>query len=128
MGGHCAGPGSWYCLPGRNLIASRRYWSLCPGWSVAMREEPPQELVRLLERLDLAAPDRVRSMGRRMHRLARGLPLFDSVWVDALARARVITHFQAGEIAAGRGDALRVGPYVLWGRLPSPGSVDCYLA
>ena len=93
-----------------------------------MREEPPQELVRLLERLDLAAPDRVRSMGRRMHRLARGLPLFDSVWVDALARARVITHFQAGEIAAGRGDALRVGPYVLWRRLPSPGYVDCYLA
>ena len=93
-----------------------------------MREEPPQELIALVERLELATADQVRGLARRARRLARGLPLFESVWVDALAQARILTPFQAGEIHAGRGDGLRVGPYVLCRRLPSPGYFDCYLA
>ncbi|MFH1919209.1 MAG: protein kinase [Planctomycetota bacterium] len=93
-----------------------------------MREEPPRELISLVERLGLAAPGQVCRLGRSARRLARGLPLFESVWVDALAQARVVTRFQAEEIKAGRGEALRVGPYVLRGRLPSPGYTDCYLA
>ena len=93
-----------------------------------MREEPPQELIALVERLGLATAEQIRGMGPRARGLARGLPLFESVWLDALAQARIVTHFQADEIRAGRGDALRVGPYVLCRRLPSPDYGDCYVA
>ncbi len=93
-----------------------------------MRDEPPQELIALLERLQLATAAQVSRMGRRVRRLARQLPLFESVWVDALAQARILTPFQAAEINARRGEALRVGPCVLCGRLPSPGYADWYNA
>jgi len=93
-----------------------------------MREGPPHELVALIERLEMATAGQVGRMGRRVRRLARRLPLFDSVWVDALAQARILTPFQASEIIAGRGDTLRIGPYVLSRRLPSPGYVECYTA
>jgi len=93
-----------------------------------MPEGPPQDLIALVERLELATARQVGRLARRARRLARGLPLFDSVWVDALAQARILTPFQAGEIRAGRGDSLRVGPYVLCRRLPSPGYLECYLA
>ena len=63
-----------------------------------------------------------------MRRLARDLPRFESVWVDALLQARVLTPFQAAEINAGRGQSLRVGPYVLCERLPHPHYVACYRA
>ena len=39
----------------------------------------------------------VTQMGRRVRRLARDLPQFESVWVDALAQARILTPFQAAE-------------------------------
>jgi len=93
-----------------------------------MREEPPQALVELLERLELATARQVRGMYGRVRRLARELPLFESAWVDALAQSRVLTPFQAAEINAGRGDALRVGPYVLCRPLPALGYADCYVA
>ncbi len=93
-----------------------------------MRAGPPQELIALVERLKLATPSQVCRLGRRARRLARGLPLFDSVWTDALVQARILTPFQAGEIASGRGDEIAIGPYVLCRRLPSPGYADCYVA
>jgi serine/threonine protein kinase len=93
-----------------------------------MREEPPQELVRLLERLSLATPAQVRGVTRMVRRLAEGLPLFESVWVDALAQVRLLTPFQAAEINAGRGPLLKVGPFVLTHRLPSLGYADAYRA
>ncbi len=62
--------------------------------------------------------------GRRVGRLAKDLPRFDSVWIDALAQARVLTPFQAAELNAGRGGALRVGPFLLGQRLAHP----CYVA
>jgi serine/threonine protein kinase len=93
-----------------------------------MREEPPQELVQLLERLNLATPARVRGVTRLVRRLAEGLPLFESVWVDALAQVRLLTPFQAAEINAGRGPLLKVGPFVLTHRLPSLGYADVYRA
>ncbi|HBO42690.1 MAG TPA: hypothetical protein DD670_01880, partial [Planctomycetaceae bacterium] len=58
----------------------------------------------------------------------RGLPLFLSVWVDALVKARLLTPFQAAEINAGRGEKLRVGPYVLHNRLGSLGYAETFLA
>ncbi len=93
-----------------------------------MREEPPQELVRLMERLNLATPAQVRGVARLVRRLAEGLPLFESVWVDALAQVRLLTPFQAAQINAGRGPLLKVGPFVLTHRLPSLGYADAYRA
>lgn len=93
-----------------------------------MREEPPQELLNLVQRLNLATEAQVRGVARQARRLAEGLPLFESVWVDALAHARLLTPFQAAEINAGRGAALQVGPYVLCQRLPSLGYAECYQA
>ncbi len=85
-----------------------------------MSEQPPKELVATLESLGLVTAEQVARMGRRVRRLARDLPRFDSVWIDALAQARLLTPFQAAELNAGRGRQLRVGPYVLCRRLPYP--------
>ena len=75
-----------------------------------MRETPPQNLIDQLQRLELASGQQVRGMYGRVRRLARDLPLFESVWVDALAQARILTPYQAAELNAGRGDRLR-GPW-----------------
>lgn len=93
-----------------------------------MREEPPKPLVELLERLHLATAEQVRSVSGRVRRLAQDLPLFESVWVDALAQARVLTPFQAAELNAGRGDSLCVGPYVISQPVASPSYAACYVA
>jgi len=77
-----------------------------------MREDPPAELTDLLSRLKLADGAAIRGAAGRAKSLARGLPLFPTVWVDALAQARRITPFQAAQINAGRGAELLIGPYV----------------
>jgi len=93
-----------------------------------MREGPSQSLVQLLEKLGLAGESPWKASRRRVRRLAREVPIFESVWIDALAQARLLTPFQASELNAGRGEALRVGPYVVCRRLPSPGYIRGYLA
>ena len=93
-----------------------------------MPELPPVELVATLERLGLATAEQAARMGRRVGRLAKDLPRFDSVWIDALAQARVLTPFQAAELNAGRGNSLRLGPYLLCQRLAHPSYVACYRA
>ncbi|HEX3872443.1 MAG TPA: hypothetical protein VHV77_18490, partial [Pirellulales bacterium] len=93
-----------------------------------MRDMPPPALVDLLGRLGLAAPAQVLAVQGRVKRLARGLPGFEQVWVDALAQARVLTPFQAGEINAGRSESLVVGPYVLVQPLESLGYAVSYRA
>jgi eukaryotic-like serine/threonine-protein kinase len=93
-----------------------------------MIERPPAQLTAMLERLGLATAAEVAGMGRRVKRLAHDLPRFESVWVDALSQARILTPFQAAEINAGRGQRLRLGPYVLRDRLPHPHYVACYRA
>lgn len=79
----------------------------------ATRDEPSAELVGLLESLSLATRADLLRAERFARRLARDLPRFDSVWVDALAQQRTITPFQAAEIHAGRAERLKIGPYVL---------------
>src|SRR5882672_7228688 len=93
-----------------------------------MRDEPSPTLVELLARLRLATPGQVESVGPRVRRLARELPAFESVWIDALAQARILTPYQAAEINAGRGGALLIGPYVVREPLPSLGYAECYAA
>ena len=77
-----------------------------------MRDDPPAELIELLSRLKLADGAAIRGVTGRAKALARGVPLFPSVWVDALVQARRLTPYQAAQINAGRGDELLVGPYV----------------
>jgi Protein tyrosine and serine/threonine kinase len=93
-----------------------------------MRPPPPPDLVDLLTRLGLALPGEVRGMWGRVRRLARDLPAFESVWVDALAQARKLTPFQAVQINAGLGERLAVGPYVLAAPLPGPAYAASYRA
>jgi len=93
-----------------------------------MRDEPSPELIALLERLRLADGGQLQSVAPQVRRLAGELPLFQSVWVDALAQARILTPFQAAEINAGRCERLVVGPYVLNHALPRLGYAACYAA
>jgi len=93
-----------------------------------MREPPPAHLIALLERLGLATAGDLHWVGRRVGRLARDLPQFESVWIDALAQARVLTPLQAAELNAGRGESLRIGPYLLHGLLGRPGYAAWYRA
>ncbi|HTQ39620.1 MAG TPA: hypothetical protein VMJ32_11360 [Pirellulales bacterium] len=93
-----------------------------------MREEPPAALTDLLARLHLATPQQVAEVRGRARKLSRDLPLFDSVWIDALAQARLLTPYQAAEINAGRGEQLRVGPYVLRRRIQRLDFAECFLA
>lgn len=91
-------------------------------------DSPPKKLVRLLEELGLATPDQVASVGRRARRLARQLPLLESVWIDALVQARQLTAWQSGELKAGRGEQLRVGSFLLEEPLDWPDFGHAYRA
>lgn len=93
-----------------------------------MRAEPPAELVELLSRAGLATVEQVRALSPRVRQLAGDLPLFPSVWIDALLQSRRITPFQAAEINAGRGDRLAIGPFVLESRLSSLGDAEYFRA
>lgn len=93
-----------------------------------MRQTPPENLVRLLDGLRLATPGEVAAVERRARRLARGVPMFTSVWVDALVQAGRLTPFQAAEINTQRGEQLHAGPYVLFRKLPGLGYADVYEA
>lgn len=93
-----------------------------------MKDSPPEPLVELLSGLGLAGPAEVRAQTGRVRRLAGGLPLFESLWIDALTQARLITSWQAVEIDGGRGSALRIGPFVLYERLASLGYATVYRA
>lgn len=93
-----------------------------------MRDAPSAELIELLAHLRLATPEQVREVRRYAQSLARDLPLFDSVWVDALMRRRLLTPFQAAEINAGRGADLEVGPAILYHPPERLGYADQYLA
>jgi serine/threonine protein kinase len=93
-----------------------------------MRGEPSTNLVSLLARLQLATAADLARVASRVRRLSGDLPDFESVWVDALAQARVLTPFQAAEINAGRAGALRKGPYVILRPLSGPHYATCFAA
>ncbi|MGA2258029.1 MAG: protein kinase, partial [Thermoguttaceae bacterium] len=78
-----------------------------------MREPPPAKLAALLTQLGLATDRDLESVETAVHRMAGDLPRFESVWIDALQQARILTHFQAAEIHAGRGETLKVARYVM---------------
>ncbi len=63
-----------------------------------------------------------------MRRLARDLPAFESVWVDALVQRRRLTPFQARWLTSPCPQRLILGPCALVDRLWSEGDVTSYLA
>jgi eukaryotic-like serine/threonine-protein kinase len=93
-----------------------------------MRDEPPPELADLLARLHLATAEQVAAAGRYARRMAGDLPLFDSVWIDALVQSRLLKPYQAAEINAGRGQQLLVGSYVIRHALGNLGYAQSFTA
>lgn len=78
-----------------------------------MLEPPSDALVAGLSRLGLCRAADWRRARSRVRRLARDLPAFDSVWIDALVTLRRLTPFQARLIEDDRLDELAVGPCLL---------------
>ncbi|MFG0334683.1 MAG: serine/threonine protein kinase, partial [Maioricimonas sp. JB049] len=76
-------------------------------------QAPSQELLTALKEHSLCAPVEIQRSRRRVRRLARSLPAFDSVWIDALMQQGSLTPFQARHLHAGQAERLRVGPCVL---------------
>ncbi|MBX3436668.1 MAG: protein kinase [Planctomycetaceae bacterium] len=76
-------------------------------------EPPSRPLLELLTRYRLATPADIRRCRGQVRRLALDLPTFDSVWIDALAQARVITPFQARLLESDAPERLQVGPCLL---------------
>ncbi len=70
-----------------------------------------------LVRLNVCRERDFRRCRRRVRRLARGIPAFDFVWIDALLSEGILTTFQAKVLEAAPPDALRLGPCVLLDRL-----------
>ena len=59
----------------------------------------------------------MRRCSSRVRRLARDLPTFDSVWLDALVQSRVLTAFQAQAIEADEATQLTIGPCLVLDQL-----------
>ncbi|MCC7087389.1 MAG: protein kinase [Pirellulales bacterium] len=93
-----------------------------------MLDDPSPQLLDLLSRLQLATPRQVRACHRRARRLARGVPLIDLVWIDALVQKGLLTPYQAHEIHFGRGEGLLVGPYLLKRLTARWGYADSFMA
>lgn len=66
-----------------------------------------------LLKLKLCTRADLRRCRGRVRQLARDLPAFDSVWIDALVHARKLTAFQAKVLESGHPEQLAVGPCVL---------------
>ncbi|MEX0724716.1 MAG: serine/threonine-protein kinase [Planctomycetaceae bacterium] len=91
-------------------------------------EPPSKHLVSLLNDLGLCAARDLRRCRGRVRRLARDLPAFDSVWIDALVQARRLTPFQAQMLESDHPESLKVGPCVIVERLGTGISSETYLA
>ena len=80
--------------------------------------EPPSQLLQqLLDECGVCGPRELRRCRGRVRRLARDLPAFDSVWIDALLQSRILTGYQARLLSSNDPRRLRVGPCVLLDRL-----------
>ncbi len=74
-------------------------------------------LSRLMADLRLCTPADLRACRGRVRRLARDVPAFDFVWIDALLQAGKLTPFQARILESNAPRALQVGPCVLLDQL-----------
>ncbi|QDT89368.1 serine/threonine protein kinase [Gimesia algae] len=93
-----------------------------------MLEPPSPELLHRLTKLKLCTTADVRRCRRRVRKLTRGIPAFDSVWIDALVQAQKITPFQARVLESGHPEHLAVGPYLLISELGHSPHSQTYIA
>lgn len=93
-----------------------------------MLEPPSDHLLKTLTELRLCSERELRRCRRHVKRLARDLPAFDSVWVDALVQVRKLTSFQARILDSAHPEHLHVGPCVLIDRLGSGLAAETFLA
>lgn len=74
---------------------------------------PSDDLVRGLTELQLCRLRDFQQARGLVRRLARDLPPFDSVWIDALVQLRRLTPYQARVLEEGTATELRVGSFVI---------------
>tara|TARA_R110002095_G_scaffold207151_1_gene191905 strand:+ start:100817 stop:103210 length:2394 start_codon:yes stop_codon:yes gene_type:complete len=91
-------------------------------------DPPSKELLQRLTKLKLCTAADLRRCRRRVKKLARGIPAFDSVWIDALVQAQKITPFQARTLESGTPERLAVGPYLLISELGQSHKSSTYVA
>lgn len=66
--------------------------------------------------------------GPAVRQLSQDLPIFDSVWVDALVRTGVLTPYQSRLLYAGQAERLRVGDWIVVDRLGQDERCEIFLA
>lgn len=93
-----------------------------------MLEPPSKELMQRLTKLKLCTAADLKRCRRRVKKLARGIPAFDSVWIDALVQAQKITPFQARTLESGNPEQLAIGPYLLISELGHSHKSSTYIA
>ncbi len=77
-------------------------------------EFPSQDLRQQLSALGLTIPVDLKRSAGTVRRLARGLPVTDSVWIDALVTRRLLTPYQARALEDGQfSELIQGGKYVL---------------
>ena len=91
-------------------------------------DPPSQQLIERLRELRLCRPSDLRRCRPLVRQLARDLPTFDSVWIDALVQTRRLTPFQSRILDSPDPDRLDVAPFVLIDNLGDDGRLARYLA
>ena len=91
-------------------------------------EPPSKALLKTLLDLKLCTLSDLKRCRHQVRRLARDLPTFDSVWIDALLQSRRITPFQARLLDSPHPDRLAIGPCVLLDQLGHGHSSSTFLA
>jgi eukaryotic-like serine/threonine-protein kinase len=91
--------------------------------------EPPSEaLLQRLTEWQLATGRDIARAARLVKRLAHDLPVFDSVWIDALVQQRLLTPYQARELESESPQPLAVREWVLLDELGRGRWSRCWLA
>ena len=91
-------------------------------------DPPSPQLVQRLVGAGLCRPRDLHRCRSRVRRLARDIPTFETVWLDALVQTRKLTAFQADVLGSDDPDRLVVGPFVLMNRASDDGQFVHYQA
>jgi len=78
-----------------------------------MYDPASREMIRKLEQFTAVRERDLSGCGAYVRLLNRDLPMFDSIWLDALVQRRLLSPFQADSLSEGREESLKVGDYLL---------------